>query len=138
MDAEQTAARLAEAWDAAVRHETERLARRLSGMWLQVLLNAPVVGVLVYVGWVTVRMFFSGDFLPGDFFVHAFWVTAIALLLSFFALQLIIRLSGSERVIGRAFTSVQQGMPGVDGTALHPVRVQLQGLLALAEAAARG
>jgi len=71
------------------------MARRLGGGWLQILMNAPVLGILGYVGWVTVKTFFSADYLTGDYFLHAFWVIAIALLLSFFALQVLIRLTAS-------------------------------------------
>jgi hypothetical protein len=81
---------------------------------------------------VVVVRFFRGDYLPGDFFVHAFWVTAITLILSFFALQLIIRLSGTERVIGRAFEAVRQVEPDAGGG--HPVEAQVQRLLALGAA----
>lgn len=124
------AGRLTDAWDEAVRRESERMARRLSGTWLQLLLNAPVTAVLAYVGWVVVVRFFGGDYLPGDFFVHAFWVAAITLVLSFFALQLVIRLSGTERVIARAFEAVRQIEPA-DGGGGHPVETQVQRLLAL-------
>jgi energy-coupling factor transporter ATP-binding protein EcfA2 len=130
--AAQIAGRLADVWDEAVRCETERAARRLSGTWLQLLLNAPVTAVLAYVGWVVVVRFFRGDYLPGDFFVHAFWVAAITLILSFFALQLVIRISGTERVIGRAFEAVRQVEP--DLGARHPVEGQVQRLLALGSA----
>jgi hypothetical protein len=136
--AESTTERLGDVWDEAVRRETERAARRLGGSWLQLLLNAPVVGVLGYVGWTTVRRFFTGDYLPGDYFTHAFWVVAITLLLSFCALQVVIRLAGSERVIGRAFAAALQALPAVDGAAPHPLKSQLRRLLALAEAAPRG
>jgi energy-coupling factor transporter ATP-binding protein EcfA2 len=136
--AEAAAERLAEVWDEAVRRETERMARRLGGTWLQALLNAPVVGVLGCVGWTTVGRFFSGAYLPGDYFTHAFWVVAITLLLSFCALQLVIRLAGSERAIGRAFAAVQQALPAVDGAVPHPLKSQLRRLLALAAAAPQG
>ncbi|HSV94119.1 MAG TPA: GTPase [Desulfobacterales bacterium] len=135
---EETVERLAEVWDDAVRGETERVARRLGGGWLQLLFNAPVVGVLGTVGWTTVGRFFSGDYLPGDYFTHAFWVVAIALLLSFCALQLVIRLAGSERVIGRAFAAAQQALPALDAAAPHPLAAQLRRLLVLAEAAPKG
>jgi hypothetical protein len=135
---EETVERLAEVWDDAVRGETERVARRLAGGWLQLLFNAPVVGVLGTVGWTTVGRFFSGDYLPGDYFTHAFWVVAIALLLSFCALQLVIRLAGSERVIGRAFAAAQQALPALDAAAPHPLAAQLRRLLVLAEAAPKG
>jgi len=90
------------------------------------------------VGWTTVQRFFAGDYLPGDYFTHAFWVVAITLLLSFFALQLVVRLAGSERVIGRAFAAAQQALPAVDGAVPHPLKSQLRRLLALAEAAPKG
>jgi hypothetical protein len=135
MSAERSAEQLSSLWEGAMDQEIEGVARRLGGLWLQVLMNAPVVGILGYVGWVTVLRFFSADYLPGDYFLHAFWVIAIALLMSFFALQLLIRLaSGSERIMARAFERIHQEIAELDGLAGHPLRTQLETVLRMAEA----
>lgn len=130
---------LASLWERAIEQTVERKARRLGGLWLQFLMNAPVVGILCYVGWSTVKTFFSADYLNGGYFLHAFWVIAIALLLIFFALQVLIRLTASpERILAAAFDQLRKEMAELDGLAEHPLRRQLEAVLQLAEAAAGG
>jgi len=130
---------LSSLWDRAIEREVDLMARRLGGGWLQILMNAPVLGILGYVGWVTVKRFFSADYLTGDYFLHAFWVMAIALLLSFFALQVLIRLTASpERIMARALDRLQKEVAELDGLAGHPLRTQLEAVLRMAEAAAGG
>jgi energy-coupling factor transporter ATP-binding protein EcfA2 len=130
---------LAGRWEAAIDQAVEHAARRLAGVGLQFLMNAPVLGILGYVGWSTVRTFFSADYLGGDYFVHAFWVIAIALLLSFFALQALIRLTaGPERILAAAFDRLQQEMAESELPAQGPLHGQLDAVLSLAEAASVG
>jgi energy-coupling factor transporter ATP-binding protein EcfA2 len=132
----RVAEQLSRLWESAVEQEIERIARQLGGLWLQVLVNAPVVGILGYVGWVTVKTFFSADYLPSGYFLHAFWVIAIALLLSFSALQVFIRwAAGPERILVRAFERLQTESSGLDGLAGHPLRIQMETVLRMAEAA---
>jgi energy-coupling factor transporter ATP-binding protein EcfA2 len=133
------AEQLSSLWDRAIAQEVDAMARRLGGGWLQILMNAPVTGILGYVGWITVKTFFSAEYLTGGYFLHAFWVIAIALMLSFLALQALIRLTaGPERITARALERLQQEMAAVDGLAEHPLRAQLQAVLRMAEAAAGG
>lgn len=133
--ADRVAEHLYALWTDAVEREIERVSRKLGGLWLQILLNAPVVGILAYVGWVTVRTFFSSEYLSGDYFLHAFWVIAIVLLLSFFALQALIRLTaGSERIISRAFDRLQRDLQTLGNPGENPVCSQLDRLLRLTEA----
>ena len=130
---------LSSLWDRAIEREVDAMARRLGGAWLQILMNAPVLGILGYVGWVTVKTFFSADYLPGDYFLHAFWVIAIALLLSFFALQVLIRLTASpDRIMARALDRLQKEVADLDGLAGHPLCVQLEAVLRMAAAASGG
>jgi energy-coupling factor transporter ATP-binding protein EcfA2 len=132
------AEQLSDLWAQAVERETERASGRLGGVWLQMLLNAPAVGILVYVGWVAVETFFRAQYLGGDYFLHAFWVIVIALLLSFFALQVLIRTAASSgRIVARAFKRLPQDLKNFDGPAAGPVRSQLEALLQMA-AATRG
>lgn len=136
--AERIAEELSERWSRAVDREIERVAARLGGAALQVLLNAPAVGILGYVGWVTIHAFFGGDYLGGDYFLHAFWVIAIALLLSFFVLQVLIRAAASAgRITARAFQRLPQELEArerPDAAAGDAVRPQLEALLQLAAA----
>ncbi len=135
--AERVAEGLARLWEGTLEQEVERIGRRLGGLGLQTVMNAPVVGILGYVGWVTVKTFFSAEYLPGDYFLHAFWVVALALLLSFVALQLLIRLTaGPERILERALEQLQREASALEGLAEHPLRVQIENLLRLAAVAA--
>jgi energy-coupling factor transporter ATP-binding protein EcfA2 len=133
---EQAAEQLAGLWADSVGREIERVSGRLGGLGLQMLLNAPVIGILAYVGWVTVGTFFRADYLGGEYFLHAFWVIAIALVLSFFALQILIRTAaGAGRIAARALKRLPQDLEKLDGPATGPVRSQLEALLQLAAAA---
>lgn len=115
--------------------EIDRIPRRLSGFWLQALLNAPVVGLLGYAGWITIVNFFSGSYLSGDFFLHALWAIVIALLLSFSLLQAIIRVSlNSKRIAGRALDRLKRDLHPLEGLAQTPLRVQLQAVLRMTDA----
>jgi GTPase SAR1 family protein len=130
--ADRLAGRLNSLWEQAVEEEIERAGRRLGGFVLQALVNAPAVGVLGYVGWLTVERFLKERYLTGDFFVHALWVIAIVLLLSFFFLQVVIRLAaGTERITGRAFRRLTRELKETDGLAENPVRAQIEALLRL-------
>jgi energy-coupling factor transporter ATP-binding protein EcfA2 len=133
--AARVAEQLSALWSAAVEGEIEGVSGRLGGAWLQVLLNAPAVGILGYVGWITVNTFFGRDYLGGDYFLHAFWVIAIALLLSFFALQVLIRAAADAgRIAARAFQRLPQELENREGPATDPVRSQLETLQQMAAA----
>ncbi len=130
---------LASLWDQAIDQEVNGVTRRLGGVWLQTLINAPVLGILGYIGWVTLQTFFSAAYLSGDYFLHAFWVIAIALMLSFVALQAIVRMTASpERIMKRAFDRLQKEVADLDGLAGHPLPTQLEAALHLAAAASDG
>ena len=132
---EHFAERFSALWEEAVNAEIDRIPRRLSGFWLQVLLNAPVVGLLGYAGWITIVSFFSRSYLSGDFFRHALWAIVIALLLSFCLLQAIIRASlNSKRIAGRALDRLKRDLQPLEGLAQAPLRVQLQALLRMTDA----
>jgi len=123
-------------WSAAVDSQIDRVVRRLSGFFLQLVFNAPSVGILAYIGYVTVLNFFDRNYLSGNFFMHAFWVLAIVLLLSFFLLQLVVRLGGGpERLTGRAFQALKNDLDQVEGFVETPVKTQLAAVLRLVETA---
>lgn len=131
---ERFAERFSSLWAEAVNAEINRIPRRLSVFWLQVLLNAPVVGLMGYAGWITIVSFFSGNYLSGDFFLHALWAIVIALLLSFSLLQAIIRVSlNSKRIAGRALDRLKRDQQPLEGLAQTPLRVQLQAVLRMTD-----
>ena len=133
-DEEVIGQELSALWSAAVDTQIDRVVRRLSGFILQLLFNAPSLGILGYIGYVTVLNFFERNYLSGNFFMHAFWVLAIVLLLSFFLLQVIVRLSGgSERLTGRAFQALKGDLDQLEGIVETPMKVQLDAILQLAD-----
>jgi len=124
--------RLAFAWTDALDAEIERLTGKLSGLLLQILFNIPAIGILGYCGWLTLLTFFSGSYLPGDFFMHAFWAIGIILFLSFFFLQLCIRAAaGTGRITARAFARLKSQLEQVNEFNHNPLKTQLDTVLGL-------
>jgi hypothetical protein len=132
----RVAEQLTALWNDSVEREIERISGRLGGLWFQIFLNAPAVGILAYMGWVTLRTFFRAEYLGGDYFLHAFWVIAIVLLLSFFALQIVIRLTASsDRILARAFNRLVRDLQKLSTPSGNPLCSQLDRLVRLADAA---
>jgi hypothetical protein len=95
--------------------------------------------ILGYTGWLTVRGFLSGNYLTGGFFLHAFWVIVIVMVLSFFLLQICIRLFASARRINaKAFEKLKKQIDQVEGVITNPVRSQLETVLNLTESCVSG
>ena len=130
--------RLASIWTDALDTEIEDLTGTLSGLLLQILFNIPAVGILGYCGWLTLRNFFTGSYLSGDFFMHALWAIGLILFLSFFILQLFVRAAaGSKRIAARAFEKLKNRLNQLNELNQNPLKSQLEtvlGLAALAEA----
>jgi hypothetical protein len=114
--------------------EIQRITRKLSGFFVQFLFNAPGIAVLGYTGWLTVRGFFTSAYLSGDFFLHAFFVIVIIMLLSFFLLQMCVRwIAGAGRITARAFDKLKHQVEQVESVIVNPVRSQLETVLDLAD-----
>ncbi len=125
--------KLAAIWTDALDAELERLTARLSGLILQTLFNLPAVGFLGYCGWLTLQTFFSGSYLSGDFFMHAFWAIGLILYLSFFILQLCIRaVASSGRITGKAFEKLKGQLDHLNALNQNPLKSQLETVLNLA------
>ncbi len=124
--------KLAGIWSNALDSEMERLARKLSGMLLQIVLNLPMFAVLGYTGWITVQRFLQGSYLAGNFFLHALWTIGIILLLSFFLFQILVRLVASpERVTIKAFEKMKRQADQLDAFTTNPVLAQLETVIEL-------
>jgi energy-coupling factor transporter ATP-binding protein EcfA2 len=124
--------KLGEIWSSTLDSEMERMARKLSGMLLQLVLNLPMFAVLGYTGWITVQRFLQGSYLAVNFFVHALWTIGIILLLSFFLFQILVRLVASpERVTAKAFEKLKRQADQFDTLAANPVLTQLETLIQL-------
>jgi hypothetical protein len=124
--------KLGEIWSNTLDSEMERLARKLSGMLLQLGLNLPMFAVLGYTGWITVQRFLQGSYLAGNFFLHALWTIGIILLLSFFLFQILVRLVASpERVTTKAFEKLKRQADQFNAFTTNPVLTQLEALIEL-------
>ncbi|MDA8138802.1 MAG: 50S ribosome-binding GTPase [Desulfobacteraceae bacterium] len=120
-------------WNEALDAEIERRANGLSHFLLQAVFNLPPLGLLGYVGWLTASRFLTGQYLAGDFFMHALLSTVIVLLLCFFLLQAAVRLTANrDRIQERAFQSVRQSLGDHPMVAGREVAEQARLVLALA------
>jgi hypothetical protein len=125
--------KLAAIWSVALDGQIERLTAKLSGLLVQLLFNLPAIGILGYCGWLTLESFFTGEYLSGAFFTHAFWAIGLVLFLSFFILQLCIRaVASSHRIAARAFEKLKHQLDYLEELNQNPVKAQLETVLALA------
>jgi GTPase SAR1 family protein len=119
-------------WGDALDHTMETASQNLSGLFLQILFNLPVIGILGHVGWITARDYFTGQYLSSDFFLHAFLTIAITLFLSFFVFQGCVRLAASpERITRRAFEKMKHRVEQFQPISMNPVGEQIDTLLTL-------
>jgi hypothetical protein len=119
-------------WAQSLEAEIEGSAKALSGTFLQLLFNLPTVVLLVYVGWLTAFNFLKHAYLSGDFFLHALLTIAIVLLLSFFALQILVRLTlRGDRIQGRALRKAQTALGDAPQVAGRDISEQVAQVLAL-------
>jgi hypothetical protein len=119
-------------WAQTLETELEHSAKALSGFALQLLFNLPSVLLLVYVGWLTATSFLSRAYLSGDFFLHALLTIAIVLLLSFFALQILVRIAlRGDRIQARALQKVQTATGDTPRVAGRDISEQVSQVLAL-------
>ncbi len=121
-------------WSRALENAVDEAGRKLSGLFLQLVFNLPVLAVLGYTGWLTGSNFFTGSILSSDFFLHAFWTIILVLFLSFFIFQGIVRLAaGREKLIESAFVQVKEQADQYRSLSKSPVAVQVKKVMDLAE-----
>jgi hypothetical protein len=120
-------------WSDALDHTMETASQNLSGLFLQILFNLPVLGILGHVGWITARDYFTGQYLSSDFFLHAFLTIAITLFLSFFVFQGCVRLvAGSGRITRKAFEKMKHQVEQFQPISMNPIGEQIDILLGMA------
>ena len=133
-DEDQLGRTLDQLWAEALDKEINRWARRLSHPLLQIVFNLPSVVLMGYVGWLTATGFFTGAYLVTDFFIHALLTIVVVLLLTFFLLQIIVRLVLSrDRIQSSAFKDMQSeasDRPPAYGARLYD---QVEKILAMAD-----
>lgn len=119
-------------WNDAIDHAIEESSQNLSGIMLQMLLNLPAIAVIGYVGWITASNFFAGIYLTSSFFLHALLTIGIVLFLSFFLFQGIVRLAANQdRIMTKAFLSIQQWVEQIQPKPLNPLLKQGETILNL-------
>ena len=120
-------------WTDTLDAEIERSAGSLSHFMLQILFNLPTLVLLGYIGWLTASHFIAATYLSGDFFLHALLTIAVVLLLSFFLLQICVRLTVSrDRIQRRAFMAVEKAIEESPVVAGREVAEQVERVLGLA------
>ncbi|MBU0985958.1 MAG: 50S ribosome-binding GTPase [Proteobacteria bacterium] len=125
---------LAAIWRNSLDNAVENASRSLSGFMLQFLFNLPVIAILGHAGWITVRNYFNGTYLPSDFFWHALLTIGIILFLVFFILQGCVRLAANtERIAQKAFEQVKVQLEQLQPLSLAPVSRQIETVQDLAE-----
>jgi hypothetical protein len=125
-------------WDSALEGAVERAARIASGFPLQLLLNAPTIGLVGWVAFETVRRFFTREWLGTDYFVHALVSLGVVWMLSFVVVQLVVRLVGGARIMKRAFAELRARASGpAEGRASAALVQELDGVIRLAARARR-
>lgn len=107
-----------------------RLAEGLSAWPLQVLLNAPVVGMVAWVMYDTIAGFFSRAYLPADYFRHAGIAALVVWLASLAVLQVIVAVA-LRRALGRRAAGLLASDAG--GSRLMSLQRQLAALEGLSQ-----
>jgi hypothetical protein len=97
---------------------------------LQLAFNLPTVGLLVHAGWITGRSYLSGNYLSSDFFLHAVLTILSAAVISFVALQVVIRIfAGPDRLIHRCFNRLKNRVETLQTATADPVSCQIDTLV---------
>ena len=126
--------RLFSQWQETLGATMETASRRFSGMWLQVLLNIPSIALLAHIAWLTAKHYFAADYLPTDFFIHAFITAGITMLLSFFLFQAALSLFyGPRRIIAQSLKQVYLQLNSNQNVFIGPITKQLHILLSFSE-----
>jgi hypothetical protein len=91
-----------EAWEDHLRTTIDTTARRLSGLLLQILFNAPAIALIGLITYQCVGSFVRGNYLSADYFRHALVTFLVVWILPFIIFQFISRAFGGERLVCRA------------------------------------
>lgn len=123
---------LSRLWIHSLDDSIDKISRKLSGIFIQLIFNLPVIGIMGYAGWIIAYDFFKGNYLSSGYFLHAFFTIAIVLFLSFFILQGWVRLiSGSDRLTLGAFEQVKKEVEQFQPLSDNPVGLQINNLIEL-------
>ncbi len=90
-------------WNGALNAQLEESSARLSGLGLQLFLNAWVLVPAAFVAGECVIRFVNRELLGGDYFRHAFLTMALLWFLAFAVFQLAARATGGKRLLKATF-----------------------------------
>jgi GTPase Era involved in 16S rRNA processing len=132
-DDNRTAAQTLDAlWAEALDYEIERRAVILSRISLQIFCNLPIMLLMGYAGWLTVIGFINARYLSADFFLHAAVTLLLILALSFFGLQLLVRMAiRGGRVHRQAICRVEEALATRQALTASELHRQIRCVLAL-------
>ena len=112
----------------AYQEQLARLSRALSAWPLQLLLNAPTIGMIAWASARTVLAFLTESYLPADFFKHAGFAIGTIWIISFILLQILVSLA-LRRPFRRRLARALADSPGWALTG--PIEKELQVLRTL-------
>jgi len=119
-------------WKSALEKIIDRAAGRISGFFLQLLLNLPTLALMGMFAFESVWAFIFQSTLPPGYFMHAFVSILIVWLLSFVFFQIIVRFVGGQRMLTRTFkTLVQEMDAGGHDLMQSPVVNEIEAVLRL-------
>jgi energy-coupling factor transporter ATP-binding protein EcfA2 len=116
-----------ERWSEALTAHLDALAQRLSAWPLQVVLNAPSLGLIGWIAYDVLARFWQGRYLPADYFRHAGIAVLLTWALSFLVFQVIVAVA----LRAPLRRGVVPALAGPAPAALGPLEGQLQALAAL-------
>ena len=119
---------LEQRWKTESAKEIRRSARRCSGLWLQLLLNACTIVPLVYTLWTIAKTFFKGEYLPEAFYCQSLALVGLLWLLTSWLVQVLLN-RASKSVMRRTVEGI---LNGEFAGRILPVREEVETLARLA------
>lgn len=119
---------LEQRWKTESAKEIRRSARRCSGFWLQLLLNACTIVPLFYTLWIIAKTFFRGEYLPEAFYWQSLALMGLLWLLTSWLVQVLLN-RVSKSVMRRTIESI---LNGEFAGRILPIREEVETLARLA------
>ena len=131
-DHEEMTETLSGLWSDSLNEAVSKAARGFSGFFLQLFFNLPALFMLGHAGYLTANLYWQGKYQTSDFFLHAFLTLLVILFMSFFILQLLIRVFASaDRIAKFAFAIMKSQAENYPTATSHPAARQIDEVLQL-------
>ncbi len=132
-DTEEISEAISALWSDSLSVAVSKAAGRFSGFFLQLFFNLPALIILGHAGYITASQYLAGAYQTSDFFLHAFLTLLVFLFLSFFVLQVLIRIFASTNRIAKwAFAIMRSHAENYPPATSHPAAKQIDRVLELA------